>query len=425
MTRLENRLGEACREAADTVRAETIRSLDLDPSQPAKPGSARRTRRPGRVLGPLAAAASVAVIAIGASIVVPRLLGSAPDHHPGKARHNKPAVAAKFAALPTYTVVNNSTQLDVVATATGRVVGRLPVPAHQTFETVVGTVGDRTFFAAADEQQGSCQATFYQFSLNSSGQPSALTPLLPRTLPGLSTAVAANATGSLVGYSVVECAGQSGLVHPVGTDYVIGHIGVIDVAARKITRQWSYTIREDYTNDLTMSADGSLLGYSNYLGNNPVGRLLPTSAPSGPDERHGRIVVRRATYTALSPDGQLMYALTGTSEQVLAAYDAANGRQVKALDQWPVRTDVARAVIDPAGGYALVPFTKYPAHPKLNLYPFRRGHPCNLTSLHHKLECARISVPVTHFMSINLTTGAVTILPFHEVGPPGWGTVAW
>jgi len=41
------------------------------------------------------------------------------------------------------------------------------------------------------------------------------------------------------------------------------------------------------------------------------------------------------------------------------------------------------------------------------------------------LKCARVSVPQTLFVAINLATGTATTLPFRESGPAGWGTVAW
>ncbi len=207
---------------------------------------------------------------------------------------------------------------------TGAVAGRLSAPAGQAFAVITGTASDRTFFAATDlNPQTSCQTHFYQFSLSADGQPSALTALPVRPLPGLPTALAASADGRLVAYSVTKCAGEA--AGHIGNGQVSGGIGLINLVTGHVSRHWSYTLSEDYTTDLSMSADGSLLGYSNYLNaESPVGRVLTASAPSGPDERYSRIVIRNPLTTALSSDGSLIYAMIGARGQVLAAYATAS-----------------------------------------------------------------------------------------------------
>jgi hypothetical protein len=312
--------------------------------------------------------------------------------------------------------------LRVVVTATGRVVGQLRRPVGQAFVTIVGTAGDRRFFVVADlSAQSSCQAFFYQFSLSADGVPSALTPLPVRRLPGLPTALAASADGSLVAYSVVHCA--SGSTGNIGSGQPIGQIGLIDLRAGKITRRWSYTAGEDYTNDLSMSADGTLLGYSNYLGATPVGRVLTASALSGQDQRHSRIVVHQPLSTALSASSRLMYALTGARDHVLAAYDTANGQQVKVLHTWPAASQPGRLVADPAGRYALLPITVIPKHHSLT--PAGGALECRKKPGGKGWKCNRTTPPETLFVSVNLATGAVTKLPFREPLPAGWGMVAW
>jgi hypothetical protein len=423
VTRLEDRVREACQEAVGTVRPEAIRGLDLEADrQAAGTQRAVRPRRPGRTLAPLAAAAAVAVIAVSASVVVPWLSRGAPGHT-GRARHASHPAVGGLAALPKYTVLNNGAGLEVLVTATGRVVGRLGAPAGRAFAAVAGTASDRTFFVAADlNPQTSCQAFFYQFSLGADGQPSALTPLPVGPLPGLPTALAASATGSLVAYSVVGCA--SGTSGHIGSGQPIGQIGLIDLAVGRIARQWSYTLNEDYTNDLSMSADGRLLGYSNFLnGGSQVGRVLAARAPSGLDQRYSRIVVRQPSATALSASGRLIYAMTGTHDHVLAAYDTGSGQQVTVLHRWPAATQPGPLVADPAGRYVLLSVTGTTARGSLS--PFVRGHRCIAVLVHKTLKCERMTVPRTLFVGINLATGAVTTLPFRESGPPGWGMVAW
>ena len=194
MTRLEERLREAYREAAGTVQPGAIAGLDLEPGWPSDETSpAGQPRRRGRVLMPLIAAASVAAIAAGAALAVSVPATRSPGHG-GRERHAAPA--SPLAALPKYTVLNNGNNLEVVVTATGDVAGRLDAPPGHLFAAIAGTAGDKTFFAAADlNPQTSCQTSFYQFSLNADGQPSALTRLPVHTLPGLPTALAASATG--------------------------------------------------------------------------------------------------------------------------------------------------------------------------------------------------------------------------------------
>ena len=429
MTRLEERVGEACREAADTVRPEAVRDLDFEvgvraarPRRGVRPPRGNKPRLSGRVAGPLAAAASIAVIAVGASIVLPRLVGGATSHK-ATPRHASTKATGPLAALPTYTVLNNNTGLEVVVTATGQVAGQLRAPAGQSFAAIAGTASDRTFLVAADlNPQTSCRTFFYQFSLSADGQPSALTPLPVRTLPGLPTALAASANGRLVGYSVVRCATGTGRISP---GQAIGHIGLINLDAGKITRQWSYALSEDYTTDLSMSGDGSLLGYSNFQNARMAGRVLSASSPPGPDLRHSHIVVRQPTSTALSISGRVMYAITGTHDHLLAAYDTANGRQATVLHRWPAATEPGQLVADPAGRYALLPFTTSSGHE--SLVPFVKGHryPCIVLRVHKRLMCRRPSPSQTVFFSINLATGTVTKLPFRDSGPAYWGMVAW
>jgi len=416
VTRLEDKLREAYREAAGTVRPESIRALHLKATQRAAVAPARHRT----LLVPLAAAASVAVIAVASFVVLPSLAGRAPGHKARAHRAQGPAVS-RLAALPTYTVLNGGNELNVVVTATGRVAGRLRAPAGLAFATIAGTAGDRTFFAAADlNPQTSCEAFFYRFTLNADGQPSALTPLPVHRLPGLPTALAASADGAQVAYSVVGCA--SGPARHIGSGHPIGAISLVNLASGTVTRHWSYTLSEDYTTDLSMSADGSELGYSNYQNaSSVVGRVLAARAPSGPDQRHSRIVARQVNSVALSGSGRLMYAITGARDHVLASYDTANGRQVQVLHVWPARFQPGPLVADPAGGFALLAVTVSAPH-RAGASNIGRGS-CRV--VHHHVKCQGFTPPRTVFFSINLATGAATRLPIRASGPAGWGMIAW
>ena len=215
-----------------------------------------------------------------------------------------------------------------------------------------------------------------------------------------------------------------------GPDGSIGDISLIDLAAGRIARQWSYTAGEDYTTDLSMSADGRLLGYTNYLNDWQVGRVLSARAPSGPDQRYSAVVVRQPnitafqqqSVTALSPSGRLIYAMTGTRALMLAAYDTASGQRVTMLHRWPAETQAGPLVADPLGRYVLVSVTG-PGHRTLS--PYVKGHRCIAIQVSGALECVRFSAPPTLFVAVNAATGAATTLPFRVPGRVGWGAVAW
>jgi len=424
VSRLEARVGEACREAAETVRPEAVRDLRLDPAHQAM-GVQGGARGRNRLLGPLAAAASVVMIAVGALVIVPRL--GSPPHHPGKTRHKIAGLPRALATLPKYTVLNmDGSYLQVVATATGKIVGTLPHPPNQAFAIVTGTADDRWFFVASDlNPQTSCQTYLSKFDLSASGQPSALTRLSVAHLTGEPTALAATADGSRVAFSVEQC--SSGPRRTVPNRYVIGTIGLIDLATGKITKKWSYTLGESYPTDLSMSASGKMLGYSNYFNASTVGRLLATSSPAGPSGSYSRIVVLRPANTAVSADGRLLYAITGTQlpygrlvakPQLLAAYDM-NGRRVRVLRQWSAATQLGPLFADPAGGYALLPVQN--GRPRLRVGPCFRFH------VREKAKCENLTFRLTKFLAVNLGTGAVTPLPISSrlFRILSWGVAAW
>jgi len=386
------------------------------------------------MLGPMAAAASVVAIAIGALVVVPRL-GSMPhhpgktSHHPGKPRHRVVQVSPALAVLPKYTVLNtDGSAIQVVATATGKVVGTLRPPPKQAFATMAGTADDRTFFVSTDlSPQTSCQTYFYKFSLSPGGQPSALTPLPLAHLVGLPTALAATADGSRIAFSEDQCA--TGAARKISNGHVIGGIALMDVAIGKITKEWSYTLGEDYTTDLSMSADGSMLGYSNYFNAQyPVGRMLATSSPTGADQSYARIVVSRPTNTAIGASGHLLYAITGTKSQMLAAYDAF-GRRVRVLDRWPAAATLGPLFADPAGGYALLPIKTGKTRSRVVTMNQTGINTCFVVTVHKRQMCKIYIEPLTRFLSVNLTTGAVTMVPItvrmFDLHSVSWGMVAW
>jgi hypothetical protein len=153
-----------------------------------------------------------------------------------------------------------------------------------------------------------------------------------------------------------------------------------------------------------------------------VACCAPASA-LGPDEHRSHIVVRKPNLTALSTNGHLVYAIVRTRQLTLAAYASATGRQVKVLHVRPASTETGVLVVDPTGRYALLSM-RFSTH-KPRLYPFVKGRACVAVMVHRVLKCERITPPQTHFVTIDLTTGRVTTLPFREQAPPAWGVVGW
>lgn len=428
MKDVEERLREAYRAAADTVQPDAIRALHQR-----EIGSRRRTAsgRPHRrrMLAPVAAAAVTATVAIGASVAVPALTAHharSAGHHGGGTARSKSSTAA--ASLPEFVIENNGGTLQVVATATWKAVGQVSAPAGQSFEAVAGAADDRTFVVAADlNPQTTCAAWLYMLHLNSHGQPGNLIDLARSR--GLPTSIAISADGTTVGYSIVHCAG--GATGQIAPSQPIGHIGILNVAQEEGTlagtafirsRAWSFSLAEDYTNDLSLSGNGYLIGFSSYLDgvpaadSTPVGRVLSAAAQSGTVQQRARILVRPAhtayagvDSVALSSDGHTMYACThsGSSAaditQTVGVYDTATGALTGALRTWHTQDLSCSLTADPAGGHLLLATTsKAPGSARAKGY---------VTTNTSSLAPPRGGHPTTVLSWIDVSTGAVTTLP--------------
>jgi hypothetical protein len=376
---LEDRLRDAFRADAETVRREAI------PGPPAPPlrSAPRRPRSRRRVLFPLAAAAAVIAIVIGVSVTTSLFGGR--THSSGLFRPlptvgSQPAgpvpvptlgapasrgvppsapapgvprfyVAVYVAAGPpegtNYIVVRHS--------ATGKVAGRMNPPAGYFFAGIAAPAGDRTFVTAVQFNSG-CSSRLYWFRLNDQGQPGPLVPL-HITVPGTYSEtgdLAITPDGRTIGYATYLCDGE-------------GEVGVIHLATRQV-RVWSWTGFSTPMN-LSLSADGRLLGYTTFPGRTRASGgafILPTSAPAGSLAKHSRVVSHTALWSALAGDGTSLYycavapyhggtlpnvgtltygtlSLPGGSQQVIASWPNLSGPQ-------------CYASLDPAGRYLLVQF---------------------------------------------------------------------
>jgi hypothetical protein len=374
-----------------------------------------------RMLAPLAAAAATAAVAIAGSIVLPALTAN----HAQPARKLTASTGATRvkssgpAALPQFVVENDGGALQVVDTATWLAVGQLSAPTGQSFEAVAGAADDRTFVVAADlNPQTTCATWLYVVHLNSRGQPGTLSPLAPRAA-GLPTSIAVSADGSTVAYSIVHCA--SGATGHIAASQPIGTIGVLNIASGQ-SRQWSFSLAEDYTSDLSLSGTGGMVGFSSYLDGVPaassttVGRVLSADAQAGTVLQRAQVLIRpaQAAYAgvdsvALSSDGHTMYACTngGASAadmtQTVGAYDTATGNLTRVLRTWHAQDSSCAITADPAGGHLLLAT----AGAKI-AGPGRGKHSTTNQAQARLLPAGH---PYTVLRWIDLSTGNATTLP--------------
>jgi hypothetical protein len=412
----EDRLRDAYRAAADTVRPEALPGLpDRVTGRTHAPKTARLRRRTVGI--PLAAAAAVAVIAVTTSVVLPGLLtrkAEVPVRAPaGSVAHGFPGDRLPTGSPPRYFVAvvglnSGATALDVFNSATGHIVGRLAPPAPgRDFQAVAVLGNDRTFVAeAAPENETRCGAWLYEFRITAQGTPTGLTPLVVPYLAGRPAlpALAASADGDVVAYDMMKCKEtRAGVIK----DY--GSVGVIHLGSGS-TRSWTYTFPATPVS-LSLSADGSLLamvsnpsdGKRSGSDQNNSAWVLRTDSPPGPLARHYRQIIAPLGWpmvgpvaAALSPTSSVTYALnqrwhhTGWSG-TLDAYETATGSLIKVICRFPAIRIAGEEVISPdiSGQYLLL---------------FGNG-------------------PTPRVQIIDLSTGRVSTVP--RVSSVHWGDAAW
>jgi hypothetical protein len=392
---LEDRVRAAFRADAETVRPESLPGLPGRPGRPARRAAGRRGPRRGRILIPLAAAGTVAAIAAGLTLATPLF------HRPG--RPGQPSVIGPFllpgprSQLPTgpapapalaadasrgvptsapapgvprfyvtaYVAPSGGANYLVVRdTATGHVVAQVTPPANAFFAGLAATAGDRTFITTIDTGTGCTPVQLYQFRLNHRGVPGPLTPLnitLPGGIPQGQGDLAITPDGRTIAYDSGVCSSRA-TPPEVGAE-----VGVINLATRR-ARAWAvpFTLANADASqimDVSLSADGGLLGYATFDGTS----VLPTSAPTGPLAARSRLVSGTVIWAAVAGDGDALYgcavspyssdepipnvgaltysriSLTGGGHHVVASWPRVTGPQ-------------CYASLDPAGGDLLVQF---------------------------------------------------------------------
>jgi len=395
MSTLEDRLRDAFRADADLVRPDSIPAAP--PPRPARNAPGRPGSRRPRVLIPLAAAAAVVAIVAGLALAAPQRGGSRPAGGPSgtpsvpapspsvpaptpsppagpppkptlaaNASQGVPASAPAPGVPPFYVTVyvaasDVADYLVVRDTATGQVTGRINSPGSAVYTGVAATSGDRTFITAIETGNACRPVQLYQFQLNQRGAPGPLEPLhiaLPGGVPQGEGDLAITPDGRTIAYESAVCSSTT-----VDED----EVGVINLATRQ-ARVWTVPLApvsgEWPSMDLSLSADGGLLGYAAFGGTG----VLPTSAPAGPLFARSRLVSRNVIWAAVAGDGDALYgcavsparsgpfpipsvgtlsyiriSLTGGGNQVIASRPEMTSPQCSAS-------------LDAAGNYLLVQF---------------------------------------------------------------------
>ena len=359
---MEERLRDAFHNAGETITARDLPG----PSTPRdRTWVARRLlewtpRARVRPVIPVVAAACVAVIVVAATLV-PRMLAGPPYGGTAAGLAGAPRFFAGLTGKP------QDNALNIYRSATGRVTASVPAPRpDREFEAVARLGSDQTYVAAAVTSARACTTQLYHFTIGPGGRPSGLTALSVPQITGVVMELAGSADGNVLAYKV------GGRCAP--------HLltGVIHLANRQITT-WSYGaggLRPPMDGDLSLTADGSILGFmAGYL-DNPYGLtnvwVLPTNAPAGPLTRHARKVLHLRTgvfRVLLSNTGAQMYVETAAAPRggavILSLYSTTTGRRIRLLGR-----------IGPGGmNRAEVSFTPDAAGKHLLIYDyFHPGH---------------------------------------------------
>jgi hypothetical protein len=342
MSGLENRLRDAYQDAAGTVTPGSVRGLAERIARRPTSGQATKGSRWGKVLAPLAAAATVVAIVVLTAVA----LKPSPNPSPSQPGHGRVSTAEpKFLVTISQ---GNSPALQVRNVATGAFVAQVSLPVHkllpgyQVDPVTVATADGRHYLVAI--YGNACRSWLYQFQLNDRGQPSAVTTFaaLPTVSAELSN-LAISANGQMVGYSTID--------YCTGTTSQPQYLAVTNVRTGQTTR-WTAPSTSTSTNgvivSVSLTADGGELCYASQQSPSVV-RVIPTSAAPGSAADRGRTVARAAQfggsewvlYAVITPDGKAVY-FTTYPERSTGGWTG----QVRELD---LATGRSRIVYAPAG----------------------------------------------------------------------------
>jgi hypothetical protein len=344
----------------------------------------------------------IAVAVLGAVAVAAGGLAAAgrfPGSSPTATAHSRTADAiAEPSGPPAYFLdATSSHSPEIRASATGTVVAPIPignVPALRGYDPPYGLAATGPdSFVVGMMTPSDCSTQFFRFRLNGQGRPGALTPVGP-TLPGDLSSIAASAGGGFIAYEIDGdgCANARNLG---------SYLGVLDVSTGR-TRQWTDVPR--YSGQLTMSANGRLLAFSQSLtkpgadgGYQITGyqvRALATDAAPGTVAARSRVVARISPDDSvfipptvlLSPTGTSFYLCTEpfalpkrgdnkiTDNAKIVVYRTATGKPTGVIAAWaasyvnrtgyaPIALSCSSMALDTSGRYLLVPYRQTFLHP--------------------------------------------------------------
>jgi hypothetical protein len=332
-----------------------------------------------RLAAPLAAAASVAAIALAMSLIATGGTGAGqgPSHAGGNAHWDLRAVttvAQGYAggktaagAQPQYFLgIQHSphppTEYAYTAyvynSVTGQRTGQLRLPRSGLWARAVTSLGNGRYVVAAtkDWPHFGCRSWLYQFSLTATGQPTAVKPFVVPTVPGWVADLGGSPDGRMAVLTTMTC-GRGNTQYMSSYDNRAFAIS----SASGATTSWSpwprssNLIPENVGPSASVSADGRMLGFvaiagqpKNFGLEDQAGYVMLTGHVSGPVTRRYHLAVRPRAgagviATALSPNGQVTFAMTarrygGRWHETIGAYSTATGKLIKVLASSSART---------------------------------------------------------------------------------------
>jgi hypothetical protein len=371
MNTTEERLLAAIRETAAEITPGSTLPLSLpEPSRrvPRPHLRLRAGRHPSgwrRAAAPVAAAASVIAV-VAASLAITG--GGTPGQGPGA--QTPAARAAALASVPPYYVALTGyaaqAQYAVVrTTATGAVLATITAPRpYGTLTWVSGAADDRTFVLAAqrwwrirpgkaglaaEKRDSDTRVRFFRLRLGPSGRVTQLTalPLSEKPQAAQLAGIALSPDGSKLAIALHGSGPWEAQRDP--------KIGVISLATGS-QREWTWPgtgwvgNTKPLGEPLSWTADGRMLEFQKWTGNNVQVRLLDTTAP-GSSLRSARLVARffnrdgvftlGQTNSIITPDGTKVVLPTvrtklqpSTMELQIAELSASTGKAVRILDPW-------------------------------------------------------------------------------------------
>jgi hypothetical protein len=374
MNTTEERLLAAIRETAAEITPGSTLPLSLPEPARRAPRQRLRGQRPSgrrrpsgwrRALAPAAAAASVIAV-VAASLVI---TGGGGTHGQGPGGETPAVRAAALASVPPYYVALTGypgmRQHAVVrASATGAVLATITAPKpYSTLTWVSGAADDRTFVLAAqrwwqirpgkaglaaENRDGNTRVRFFRLQLGPAGRVSRLTAI-PSLPSGPRAAQLAGIALSPDGSELAVALHGSG---PSERDPEILGINL----ATGSQREWVWPGTGWVGNfkpigePLSWTADGRMLAFQKWTGNNVQVRLLDTTAP-GSSLRSARLIVRfldrdgvftlSPVNSIITPDGtRLVVPLMETTlrpatlELRITEFSTSTGKAARVLDPW-------------------------------------------------------------------------------------------